>query len=228
MKILAIETATEVCGVALTEAQALVAEYCLNRKNMHNEKLVQTIQQIAADADWPLSSLDCIAVSIGPGSFTGLRIGLSVVKGLAFALDLPVVAVNTLDALAVGNYFWRGQICSVIKAREGELYVARYENEDRFRRISDYEIIETSNFSDLLKEQTLVVANPAALADLLHSSHAVFAPATASLASARYIAELGCEKFRTHETENIESLEPFYLKNFQPKTKKRSDAKAES
>lgn len=220
MRLLAIDTATELCAVALTKGPELVAEYRLNRKNMHNEKLVQAVQQIAADADWPLNTLDGIAVSIGPGSFTGLRIGLSVVKGLAFSLDVPVAAVNTLDALAFGNYFWSGQVCAVIKARQEELYVARYDNGDPFRRISDYEIITNSEFGELLQKPALVVPNPVRLVDVLQSSHALFAPPAASLASAFKIAQLGYEKFLAKEIEDAEMLEPFYLKEFQPKKKR--------
>ena len=117
MKILAIDTATDILGIALTEDTELINESRLNLKRAHSEKLLFTVDKILNESQVTINELDAIAVSIGPGSFTGLRIGLAAVKGLAFATNLPVVSVPTLDALASQPRFYPFQICPLIKAQ---------------------------------------------------------------------------------------------------------------
>ncbi|MFQ5649670.1 MAG: tRNA (adenosine(37)-N6)-threonylcarbamoyltransferase complex dimerization subunit type 1 TsaB [bacterium] len=223
MKLVAIETATELCGVALTDGPALVAEYRLNMKNMHNEKLVQVIQMLTGAANWQLEEIDGLGVSIGPGSFTGLRIGLAVAKGLAFALSRPIAAVNTLDALASGVTPWQGSICAVIKARENEVYAAFYDGAGGGKRVSDYAIVALDDVGGSLFEGgTLVVANPPSLLERITSEKMVAVPYPSSLAMPLQIAQLAVAKIRTGETEAADTLEPFYLKTFDP-GKKRDD-----
>lgn len=103
MKILGIETATEVCAVALFHDWNIVSEIAKEEKYIHAEKLLPMIHQLLSSCKVELSELDAIAVSIGPGSFTGLRIGLSVAKGLSYSSNLPLVAVSTLKACAVST-----------------------------------------------------------------------------------------------------------------------------
>ncbi|MFQ5823137.1 MAG: tRNA (adenosine(37)-N6)-threonylcarbamoyltransferase complex dimerization subunit type 1 TsaB [bacterium] len=220
MKILAVETATNVCGVALSDDNHLIAEYRLNHKNVHNEKLVSAIQCLTKDAKWGLEELNGIAVSIGPGSFTGLRIGITVCKGLAYILEIPLVAVNTLDALAYQAHLWSGHICSVIKAREGEVYFALYKKSpEMFRRCSDYQIILTKELSDFIKERTLIVSIPYKGLSTLTNNKVELAPPETSMIAPFTIAQLGYIKFQKKELEDLESLEPFYLKEFAPERK---------
>lgn len=98
--ILAIETATDVCGVALVHRGMCIAQRVVGGKNIHSERLMVLVDEVLREACVEMSALDAVAVSIGPGSFTGLRIGLSAAKGLAYARSLPLVPVPTLDALA--------------------------------------------------------------------------------------------------------------------------------
>ena len=220
MKLLTIDTATETCGVALTEDTQLVADYRINQKNVHNEKLVSTIQHLLADVGWPLSDLEGIVFSKGPGSFTGLRIGISVSKGLSFSLGIPIVGVNTLDALAFGAPNWANKICAVIKAREKEVYFALYEKSlTSFERCSEYEIIHLEKLPKKLNSKTLVVSNPAELVSSADNTETVTAPREYSLLKPLIIAELGFKKFQANEIENPETAEPFYLKDFTPKRK---------
>lgn len=220
MKIIAIETATSVCGVALSEDNQLVAEYRLNQKNIHNEKLISAIKILTTDAKWHLEELNGIAVSIGPGSFTGLRIGITVCKGLAFTLGIPVVGVNTLDALAYQAHLWSGQICSIIKAREHEVYCALYKRElETFQRCSDYQIISIEELGNYIKEKTLVVSNPENLISTTLSNRIVLPPSDISILSPFTVTRLGYTKLQKKETEDVEALEPFYLKEFKSKRK---------
>ncbi len=219
MKILSIDTASDICGAALTAAQQLVAEYRIHQRNVHNEKLVAAIATLLRDADWQIAELDGLAVSIGPGSFTGLRIGISVAKGLAFSADAPLAAVNTLDALAHEARFWRGKICAVIKARAEEVYCALYENDgNTATRVSDYQIADLETLNRSLAAGSLVVASPAELRSRFTNQKLVFGDDT-PLSSALTVARLGYQKLLRNELADLESLEPFYLKDFQPKRK---------
>jgi tRNA threonylcarbamoyladenosine biosynthesis protein TsaB len=220
MKLLAIETATEVCGVALTEHNQLAAELRVRQKNAHNEKLVAAIDYLMRQINWRLEELDGIALSIGPGSFTGLRIGISVAKGLAFTLEKPLVAVNTLDAMAHGARFWGGRLAAVIKARTEEGYFALYESKrGEVKRISDYQILAITALPDYLKKETLVLAHPRDLFAELASGTGGLALLEHPLLDALTIALMGYVKLQNGETENLAALEPFYLKQFEPKRK---------
>lgn len=220
MKLLAIDSATEVCGVALTENNKLVADYRLSQRNVHNEKLVCAIQFLAEEATWRLEELSGIAVSIGPGSFTGLRIGISVSKGLAFALGIPVVTVDTLEALAFGAKFWTGQVCTILKARADEFYFARFEKDlQQIRRRGDYQILDIDSIQEYLPEKALVITYPADLVSAFLGKGRIPASHNEAILSALAVAELGYLKLQNEETANLDSVQPFYLKDFEPKRK---------
>lgn len=229
MKILAIETAMDSCGVALSEGLQLVAECRIQQKNVHNEKLVSTIEWLLAEAGWQIEDLQGLAVSIGPGSFTGLRIGIAVCKGLAFSAGLPLVTVNTLDAMAHEARFWRGKLCAVIKARADEVYFALYEKSlNLTTRISDYQISDWETLIRSTAEGTLMMASPAELTSALTRSGLVVPTAGYPVLSALVVAQLGHQKFVQNEFVDVESIEPFYLKDFQPKRKVYNHALAVS
>ena len=126
MRVLAVETSSLAGGVALLEGERLVAEYVLDVSITHSERLMAAVDRVLADARWPARQLGGLAVAIGPGSFTGLRIAVSTVKGLALALDLPVAAVPTLDAMAAALPWAALPVCPVLDARKGEVYTSRY------------------------------------------------------------------------------------------------------
>lgn len=224
MKILGIDTATNVCGVAITENERLITEVRSNFKRAHAEKLIDSIDTVLKAINIVLKDLDAIAVSIGPGSFTGLRIGLASVKGLAFANDLPVVAVNTLDALASQASLWQGQVCALIRAQADEAYSAFYRSVGfQQERIGEYQLIDLNRFQDVIEEKTLI----------LHVGFKDFnrylskaneklikvAPEESALLSGSTIARLGYEKLKVGKTEQTDTLEPYYLKEFKVKLK---------
>ena len=149
--ILAIETATDVCGAALVHEQRVVSQRSLIDKNIHSEKLLPAIDEVLRLASVSLYNIDAIAVSIGPGSFTGLRIGLSTAKGLAVALDRPLIAVPTLDALV--QEYVRSEtvtasdtVCALIDAKRDEAFYAFYTiDAGSFRKRSEYQIASASS-----------------------------------------------------------------------------------
>lgn len=220
MKLLAVDTSTQVCGVALTSEGQLRAEYRLNLKNVHNEKLVAAIHWLLNEVDWSLADLQGIAVAVGPGSFTGLRIGLAVAKGLAFSTDLPLVAVNTLDALAHQAPHGSGPLCAVVKIREGEVCFARYRwEEGAAARQSEYTLSSIEALEAALEEPTLMVIYPWSLGTAFQSTAVVRAAEDCSLLRPLTVARLGHEKLLKNDIADTATLEPFYLKEFKPRKK---------
>ena len=130
MKILAIEASGPVAGCALWEDGTLTAEYSVQYKKKHSQSLVPMLDEMREMIDLDLSGIDFIAVTSGPGSFTGLRIGAATVKGLGLALDKPVLPVPTVDSLACNLYGTDRLICPLMDARRQQVYTGIYENRD--------------------------------------------------------------------------------------------------
>lgn len=126
MRLLALETSTPAGGAALLDGGRLVGESRLNIALTHSERLMAVVDRLLQDCGWEARHLDALAVSIGPGSFTGLRVGVATAKGLALALDLPAAPVPTLDALAATLPFADAPVCPLLDARKGEVYVSLY------------------------------------------------------------------------------------------------------
>ena len=139
MKILAFDTSATVATVALCDNERLLAEYTVNNGNTHSETLLPMIESLLGHFSMSVSDVDLFAVSAGPGSFTGVRIGAATLKGLAFASDKPCVGVSTLQAIAENLSVCKGLICPVMNARRGQLYNAlfRYENGALVRLVAD-------------------------------------------------------------------------------------------
>jgi tRNA threonylcarbamoyladenosine biosynthesis protein TsaB len=126
MRILALETATLAGGAALLDGDLVIAESRSNIALTHSERVMAAVDHVLRDARWTVDDLDGLAVSIGPGSFTGLRVGLATIKGLAFARALPVAGVPTLDALAATLPFADAPVVPLLDARKNEVYLSRY------------------------------------------------------------------------------------------------------
>jgi tRNA threonylcarbamoyladenosine biosynthesis protein TsaB len=126
MRLLALETATLAGGAALIEDGRLVGESRLNIALTHSERLMSVVDRLLQDCGWDVASLAALAVSIGPGSFTGLRVGAATAKGLALALEIPVAPVPTLDALAATLPFADAAVCPLLAARRDEVYCSLY------------------------------------------------------------------------------------------------------
>jgi tRNA threonylcarbamoyladenosine biosynthesis protein TsaB len=134
-RILAIDTATWTCAVALVRDGRVLAERAERSQSSHAGTLPRLVEEVLAAAGERPEPGDAVAVSIGPGSFTGLRIALSFAKGLAFAGGLRLVGVPTLDALAVGALPWEGRLCAALDARKQEIYAALYERDGGIVRL---------------------------------------------------------------------------------------------
>jgi tRNA threonylcarbamoyladenosine biosynthesis protein TsaB len=198
--ILGIETATEVCSVALVRGGKVMAERSVNEKNIHSERLLSLIDEVLTETRSTMTTVKGIAVSIGPGSFTGLRIGLSTAKGLAMACGLPIIAVPTLDGIA--EQFRRrysgkdvAQFCSMVDAKRNESFYAFYD-------VTEREISKTS--VEAIKPKDEIVAEA-------QRRGAVIDQPGVGAAS---VALLGESKRNEFELSDFSQLEPSYLRDF--------------
>lgn len=126
MRTLAIDSSSMTGSVALLDDEVLIGEYLLSLKRTHSERLLPALDGMLGQAGMSVRDVDLLAVTLGPGSYTGLRIGLGTAKGLAFALDKPIVGVSTLEALAEGAGPWPGVVAAIVDARHGNVFAAAY------------------------------------------------------------------------------------------------------
>src|SRR6267378_930979 len=174
MRTLAVETSTLAGGAALLDGDLVIGEYVLDIRITHSERLMATIDRLLSDAAWSVRDLEGLAVSVGPGSFTGLRIGLSTVKGLALALALPIAAVPTLDAMAATLPFAALPVVPVLDARKREVYASLYRwDGGAMRRVWDYLALAPADLAQRLGEPTVLLGDGAGL---IASPHARLAP----------------------------------------------------
>ena len=215
------ETSTLTGAVALLDGDAVVGEHRLNVAVTHSERLLATIDHLLAAASWRLPDLAVLAVAIGPGSFTGLRIGVSTMKGLAFATGTPLVGIPTLDALAWGLPYAVCAVCAILDAKKGEVYAAVYRtDEGRLERLSDYRALPPEALAEALAAEghgPIIFAGDgigayAAVFRRVLGSRARFAPANQRLPSAVPVAELGGEAFVRGEVADPASLVPLYIR----------------
>ena len=220
MRVLGLETSTLAGGVALVDGERLVAEYVLDVSVTHSERLLAAVDRVLADAHWAPRDLEGVAVSIGPGSFTGLRIGVSTAKGLALALELPIAAVPTLDAMAAAVPWAALPVCPVLQARRGEVYASRYRRDgEGLRREWEYLALSPGELSGRLGEPTLLVGDGAAGVDSPHARHL---PAPRRVPSPACVAVLGRERLRLGDSVGAAELAPLYLRPSQAELRRRA------
>lgn len=219
MRVLAIEASSLAGGVALLDEDRLVAEYVLDVRVTHSERLLAAVDRVLVDARWTPGALGGLAVAIGPGSFTGLRIALSTAKGLAVALGLPVAAVPTLDAMAAALPWAALPVCPVLDARKGEVYASCYRWVDGApRREWDYLAASPSDLAARLTEATLVVGDGAAAID---SPYARRLSSPCRLPSPACVGALGLERLRRGDTVAAAALAPLYLRPSEAELRRR-------
>ncbi|HSE92444.1 MAG TPA: tRNA (adenosine(37)-N6)-threonylcarbamoyltransferase complex dimerization subunit type 1 TsaB [Methylomirabilota bacterium] len=210
MRLLAVETSTLAGGVALLDGDRLRGEYLLDVTVTHSERLMPAIDRLLGDAGWPPESLEALAVAVGPGSFTGLRIGLAAVKGLALALGLPIAAVPTLDAMAETLPFAAMPVCPVLDARKGEVYSCLYRWEGAgMRRDWDYVALAPDALAARLTEPAILLGDGASL---IRSPHARLAPPHRRGPSPAAVGVLGRARLAAGQTARAAELVPIYLR----------------
>jgi tRNA threonylcarbamoyladenosine biosynthesis protein TsaB len=217
MYILGIETATKTGGVAIVSESGVLAEYTLNIEVTHSERLMSTVDRVLKDTGFTLANIDGYGVSIGPGSFTGLRIGLSTIKGLAFTTGKPVAAVPTLRALAWNLPFSRYPVCPLLDARKKEVYTALFRHDDRnyIQEMPDT-VISLAEIAGKITGDILFTGEGARLfmADIqkIFGDRAHFAPLSSSVPSAASIAEIALMMLKGGQQTDPDSLVPMYIR----------------
>ena len=210
MRLLAIETSRPAGGVALLDGDRVVGAYVLDIQLTHSERVMAAVDRLLVDARWRVSDLEGLAVSIGPGSFTGLRIGVGTAKGLAFALGVSIAPVPTLDAIAASLPFASLPVCPVLDARRGEVYCSLYRWDGvAMRREWDYLALSPDALSARLTTPTVVLGDGAAR---LGSPFARPVPPGLRLVSPACVAQIGQAMFSAGTVVSPGELVPFYLR----------------
>ncbi|MDF2500462.1 MAG: universal protein YeaZ [Anaerosporomusa subterranea] len=218
MSILALDTSTIVSSVALAESDRLLAEITLQTKKTHSEHLMPHIADLLDKASQKRSDLTAIAVSIGPGSFTGLRIGLATAKALAYTLKLPLVGVPTMAALAFGCYAPGVTLAPMLDAQKGNVYFALYQwRLDGFHELTAPAVAAADSLLLRLSqmETSVVLLGEAAIMfqDQAQPYDNLFLPPAHSvIPRAGSVALLGLERLRNGQQDDIEALEPLYIR----------------
>lgn len=237
MKLIAIDSSGLVAGVAIIEDDTLVANYSVNYKKTHSQTLLPMLDEISKMAELDLKTVDAIAISKGPGSFTGLRIGSATAKGLGLALDIPIVEVMTLDALAYNMYGTDRIVCPMMDARREQVYTGLYEfvkDGDEYRMetlvasevVPVQDIIEQINKigrSVVLLGDGVPVYKEEIVANL--AVDYIFAPAHMNRQNAGSVACLGMMKLANKDTVPAKDHVPEYLRLSQAERERNEAAK---
>lgn len=213
--ILCLETSTTNCSVSLANEHGLIS--CIedyDNQYSHAERLHGFIDKILKQSDLEMSDLNAIAVSKGPGSYTGLRIGVSAAKGLCYALEIPLIAIPTLQSLAMQVSTKDGVIIPMLDARRMEVYAAVFSNTFNEIRETMAEILEETSFETYLnKGKVYFVGNGVEkFSKICSHQNAVFIEK--KLPSAKEMAILSYNKFLQQDFEDVSYFDPYYLKDF--------------
>lgn len=214
--ILSLETATTNCSIALSKDGKIVSTRSINSGFSHSEKINIFIEQVIQEAGVVLKYLDAVAVSIGPGSYTGLRIGLSTAKGLCFGLDIPLIAVSTLEAMAVGIKALPNElIVPMIDARRMEAYCAVYDKHNKIISQPEPIVIDEKFYERFRKDSHLVLAGDGADKCIpLFENDSAIRIIPHYFPTAENISIIAHLKFSKKDFANVSLIEPMYLKEY--------------
>lgn len=236
MRVLAIDSSGLTATVAVVEDEQTIAEYTVNYKKTHSQTLLPMIDEVKKMIDLDLSSIDAIAVSGGPGSFTGLRIGSATAKGLGLALGKPLIHVPTVDALAYNVYGCGDLICPIMDARRKQVYTGIYRYEDhRLVTVKDQMAVGIEELLSMLNEMgetvTFLGDGVPVFKDIIADKLEVpfsFAPSHLSRQRAGAVGALGILYYKEGRTETAAEHKPDYLRVSQAERERAQRLKKES
>jgi tRNA threonylcarbamoyladenosine biosynthesis protein TsaB len=216
-RILSIETSTSICSVAIHERGELRTVAEIKEPGAHAEKLLDLVDAVMKQAELRMSDLDAVAVSQGPGSYTGLRIGVSTAKGIAYALEIPLIGINTLQAMAASQLINQGEfVVAVLDARRKEVYTQTFG--DSLQQITSIEavILEEGVFASVLEKGKVYFVGDGVekVQEEVQHVNALFVEDWTNSLSAKNMGELAFEKFARKEWEDLAYFVPNYLKEF--------------
>ncbi|WP_408955567.1 tRNA (adenosine(37)-N6)-threonylcarbamoyltransferase complex dimerization subunit type 1 TsaB [Natroniella sp. ANB-PHB2] len=222
MLVLAVDSSTKAGSVSLVSTEKLIAESLLNLDHTHSQRLMPQLIDLVDRADCSLQNLDGIAVALGPGSFTGTRIGVVTAKTLAQSLDLPIVGISTLKAMAYSLNYTSGYICPVIDARRNRVFTGLYcTTKGKLKTVAEETLL---NIDDLITELSsveeeiyfigeIIQEYRAQISEQIEGAH--FITNKFSLPQAGSIGELAIERLAAGDEEQLFELTPNYLKRSQ-------------
>ena len=213
--ILNIETATTNCSVSLSKGgETLVLKEDYNSNFSHAESLHLFIEEVISSANLKPSQIDAVAVSMGPGSYTGLRIGVSSAKGLCFSLDKPLISVSTLESLSLQVSIEKGFIVPMLDARRMEIYSAIFDSNHLQIRDIQAQILDENSFLDYLEKDKVYFIGTGVekTKSIIKHKNAVFIEN--KLPSANQMGLIAFNKYTNNDFQNVAYFEPFYLKDF--------------
>ena len=216
--ILQIETATQVCSAAISRDGKTIALKEQMGSNIHAGSLTLFIKEVMDAEGLQFTDLDAIAVSKGPGSYTGLRIGVSTAKGLCFALDKPLIAIDTLQMMASGFLVqeadYKGLVCAMIDARRMEVFTAVFDRDLKYVVPTEAKIIDEKSFANELAsgKMTFIGDGAKKCATIIQQDSAVFSELNFN--SAANMSRLAYNAYAAAQFEDVAYFEPFYLKDF--------------
>ena len=212
--ILNIETATKNCSVALAkEGKTIACKEIAEQNFSHAEKLHVFIEELLAENQLQFSDLSAIAVSQGPGSYTGLRIGVSSAKGFCYALNIPMIAIDTLQLLAKQIHIEEGIIIPMIDARRMEVFTAFYDKNHNQIRNTQAEIIDETSYQEISDKIHLVGDGTEKFKNTLTDDKFIF-HSDVVFPSANEMSQLSYDKYQKSDFVDVAYFEPYYLKDF--------------
>jgi len=214
MRVLALDTSTLAGSIALLEDNQLRAGITLNLKRKHTERLLPSLDWLFSELGISPEKIDLLGVGIGPGSFTGLRVGLATAKGLALSLNLPIIGISSLFALAWQVRFWSGKILALLDARKGQVFAQFFQGGDNLTIISEPRAIFPSQLIEEITEPTLAVGEGFRAYSEIFSQkkNLIYAGEEFDYPRAEIIAHLAYERFQKGERDSLDELVPLYLR----------------
>ncbi len=218
--ILNIETATKQCSVSVSNNNELIALRELAEENFnHAEKLHVFIEEVMTESNIKLSDLNAVSVSKGPGSYTGLRIGVSTAKGLCYALDIPLIAIDTLQIIAKQIQISEGIIQPMIDARRMEVFTASFDKKHQIVGQTKALVLDENSFEDI-QEKIHFIGDGAEKSEAVLKSERFIFYSHLKYPSAKEMVELSYDAYLNKKFEDVAYFEPYYLKDFMLTTKK--------
>ena len=227
MKLLALDTSSIVATAAVMDGEKLMGEYIINHKKTHSQKLMPMLEEILKSCELSPKEIDIFGVAVGPGSFTGLRIGLATIKAMAQALDKPVVGVSTLEGLAFNLVYCKALICPIIDAQRNLVYTGLYQwDQMELNKVMEEEVYPIEDLLQNLKKrkEEIVFIGDALekFKELIQEELkelALFPPSIVTMARASSIAELARRKAEKGKLLKASELLPVYMRKSEAEKK---------
>lgn len=219
MKILGVDTSTKVATIAVMDGEKVIGEYSLSKDMSHSEKLMPMVKEVLDNIELKIEDIDLYAVGLGPGSFTGLRIGVATLKSFAHLFDKPIIGVSTLESLAYNMYLNNSIIMPMLDARRDRVYTALYKFEDsKIQEIEGSQILEIGNIEEKLESYGNIIVNgegSLVYREEIENALGVkvkFSSSGQNMPRAVSICEIAFQKYNEGKRDNLFTLTPDYIR----------------